>query len=101
METVKPSKYLLWSIARGAFVVAMHRTEDKSITWANPRFLAENSFLKWQCSMDLSHYLQNNTSKSTLNPLTRGLNAVDMPSGTRPCQLKWNHVFQTCMPLLL
>ena len=42
VETMKLSENLSWPIARGAFVVAMHRIEEESVNWSDTRFLAEN-----------------------------------------------------------
>ena len=42
LETVNLSENLSWPIARGAFVVAMHKVEDETVTWADTYFLAEN-----------------------------------------------------------
>ena len=41
LETAKLAENLSWPIARGAFMVAMHRVEDENTTWADTHFLAE------------------------------------------------------------
>ena len=43
-ETVRLAENLSWPIARGAFAISMHKIEDETLTWADARALADNSF---------------------------------------------------------